>query len=98
MTNHHASEKAQAPRYGGDVYGGWQPTTLTDLLECENDPYITPIGVTPDWVLELRAAAEDCRAGHPSGIASGRAYCAMQRCRGVTSAPGSAGDSAREDG
>jgi hypothetical protein len=65
----------------GDVYGGWQPTTLLDLLECEQDPYITPAGVTPVWVVELRAAARECRAGYPAETsANGR--CGMFGCRG----------------
>lgn len=51
----------------GDVYGGWQPTTPADMALCEADPYITPAGVVPAWVLELRAAVaspEVCTCGH----------------------------------
>jgi hypothetical protein len=66
-----------------DVYGGWQPTTLTDLVEVEADPYITPVGVTPEWVLAIRAAGEECSNGHPAGL-TGRTHCGMFGCRGVT--------------
>lgn len=66
---------------GYDIYGGWQPTTLTDLLDCESDPYITPVGVTPPWVLQLRVATAECRAGHPAGLATAR--CGVFGCRGV---------------
>lgn len=76
------------PRYGGDVYGGWEPTTLIDLLECEQDPYITPAGVDPQWVLDLRAAAKECRDGHPAGLPPGRRFCGFQRCAGATAEPG----------
>lgn len=66
-----------------DLYGGWQPTTRADLLECERDPYITRAGVVPDWVRQLRNAARECRAGHPSGSpANGR--CGRFGCRGRT--------------
>lgn len=65
------------------IYGGWQPVDLVDLAECEADPYITPAGVTPSWVLEIRAAAAECRAGHPSGL-DGRSRCGVFGCRGVT--------------
>lgn len=80
-----AGEKAWVPpRYGGDVFGGWQPTTLLDLAECEADPYITPAGVIPTWVVELRTAASACRNGHPAGLV-GRRRCGMFGCRGVIS-------------
>lgn len=65
-----------------DVYGDWQPTTLDELLECEQDPYITEAGVTPDWVLAIQAAARECRAGHPAGL-TGRLRCGVFGCRGV---------------
>lgn len=64
-------------------YGGWVPNTLTDLLECERDPYITPSGVVPGWVLALRAAAAECVAGHPAGLAD-RSRCGRFGCRGAT--------------
>lgn len=68
---------------GYAVFGPWHPNTLTDLLECDEDPYITPAGVTPDWVLRLRAAATECVAGHPGGLSPGRARCGHFPCRGV---------------
>lgn len=49
-----------------DIYGGWQPTTEAHLAECVAEPYITPVGVTPQWVLDLRAAVagpDVCRCG-----------------------------------
>lgn len=65
----------------GDLYGGWQPVTLLDLVECAADPYITPVGVTPEWVTQLRAAAAECKAGHPtSEPPHGR--CGMFGCQG----------------
>jgi hypothetical protein len=66
----------------GAVYGGWHPNTAADLLACEQDPYITLAGVTPDWVLKLRAAALECVSGHPSGLL-GRARCGRFGCNGV---------------
>lgn len=63
------------------TYGGWQPSTLTDLVDCEADPYITPAGIVPDWVLSLQAAAAECRAGHPAGLV-GRTHCGVFGCRG----------------
>lgn len=66
-----------------DVYGGWHPTTLDELLECEQDPYITAAGVTPDWVLAIQAAARECRAGHPAGLDEGRIRCGVFGCRGA---------------
>ena len=69
---------------GYDVYGGWQPTTLDELLECEEDQYITEAGVTPDWVLAMQAAVRECRAGHPTGLV-GRARCGVFGCQGVAS-------------
>lgn len=67
---------------GYDIYGGWQPTTLIDLLDCETDPYITPAGVTPTWVLQIRAAAAECRAGHPAGLRRGT-RCGVFGCEGA---------------
>ena len=67
------------------VFGGWYPNTAAELLECEQDPYITPAGVTPDWVLQLRAAARECRNGHPAGLI-GRTRCGYFGCRGMTTA------------
>lgn len=66
-----------------DVYGGWQPTTLDELLECQDDPYITEVGVMPDWVIEIQAAARECRAGHPAGLTS-RTRCGVFGCRGAS--------------
>lgn len=85
------TEKAYTPpRYGGDVFGGWHPNTLTDLLECQQDPYITPAGVVPEWVQQLQAAAKECRDGHPAGLV-GRQRCGCFGCRGVTTPPGESG-------
>lgn len=61
-----------------DVYGGWQPTTLDELLECEQDPYITEAGVMPDWVLEIQAAARECPCWPPGGT---RWACPLRRLR-----------------
>lgn len=66
-----------------DTYGGWSPTTLDELLECEQDPYITAAGIDPDWVVALKAAGAACAAGHPQGLPEGRAYCGIFGCRGV---------------
>lgn len=65
-----------------DVYGGWHPNTLDELLEVEQDPYVTPAGVTPDWVSALQAAGAECAAGHPQGL-PGRSRCGLFGCQGV---------------
>jgi hypothetical protein len=51
---------------GYAVFGGWIPTSPAELAECEADPYITPAGVLPEWVEQLRAAVaspEVCTCG-----------------------------------
>lgn len=63
-----------------DVYGGWRPTTARDLAECAAEPYITPAGVAPSWVTQLRAAVASpavCTCGHFPV----RRHCA--RCRAL---------------
>lgn len=64
------------------VYGGWVPNTAADLAFCEAEPYITPAGVVPEWVVAMRAAAAECIAGHPAGLA-GRTHCGRFGCQGV---------------
>ncbi len=66
-----------------DVYGGWHPNTLDELLDVEEDPYITPAGVDPDWVIALKAAAAECAAGHPEGLTDDRLHCGMFGCGGA---------------
>ena len=69
---------------GYAVFGSWHPNTPEEIAEVEADPYITRVGVTPDWVVAIRRAAEECLAGHPAGLAEGRRHCARFGCQGTT--------------